>query len=93
MPPLKPSPQREVPMARRTLEKGFRKELGRRTIHEEILRVRVKRAKVLLEGSNLPLDEIALRSGFRYQAHFSTIFKKHTGQPPGTYRRNRQVIK
>jgi LacI family transcriptional regulator len=83
---------REVPMARRALEQGFRKELGR-TIHEEILRVRVERAKVLLEGSNLPLDEVALRSGFRYQAHFNVIFKKQTGQPPGTYRRNRQVIK
>ena len=80
----------EAPMARRTLEQRFRRALGR-SIHEEIQRARIEHAKTLLENSNLPLDEIALRSGFKYQAHLSTIFKKHTGQPPGTYRRRNRI--
>jgi AraC family transcriptional regulator len=54
--------------------------------HRYITSRRVERAKALLRDRDTPLVEVALACGFSSQAHFSTVFKLHTGMTPGKYR-------
>jgi len=74
-----------VPLSRRILENRFLKILGR-TPHQEITRLRIGRVKRLLVGTDLPLAEIAARTGFRHPEYMSVAFKKAVGMPPGRYR-------
>lgn len=48
---------------------------------------RVARAKDLLKDGMLPLIEIADRCGFGDQSHFTSVFTKHVGRSPGSWRR------
>lgn len=48
--------------------------------------VRLRAALLHLQDGQLSLGEIALRCGFADQAHFSRVFRKATGAPPGHYR-------
>lgn len=77
---------RHCPMARRALETRFRKLLGR-TPHQEILRVQLNRVKELLTGTELPLWEIAERTGFEPE-YLSTVFRQNAGVAPSEYRKN-----
>ncbi|HTV23709.1 MAG TPA: AraC family transcriptional regulator, partial [Polyangiaceae bacterium] len=54
--------------------------------HRYITSRRVERAKALLRERDTSLVEVALACGFSSQAHFSTVFKLHTGMTPGKYR-------
>jgi LacI family transcriptional regulator len=76
---------RAVPQARRLLERRFKKILGH-TPHDEILRVQLDRVKTLLAQTDLPLSEIAERTGFAHVEYLSVVFKKRIGQPPSRYR-------
>lgn len=76
---------RIVPLARRLLEKRFRAALGR-TLREEITRVQIHRVKRLLTETELPLAEIAGRTGFRHVEYLTVVFKRETGQPPSVFR-------
>lgn len=51
-----------------------------------ILERRVRKAQILLSTTDLPLAEIAERTGFVNVHYFSRIFKRHVGVPPGAYR-------
>ena len=77
---------RNVPLSRRVLENRFQKILGR-TPHQEITRLRIDRVKQLLAETDLPLTEIASRTGFRHDEYMSVAFKKAVGLPPRNYRR------
>lgn len=48
-------------------------------------------AKRLLYFSSLSTKEIAFDLGFNEPAHFSTYFKKLTGESPSKYRKNKQI--
>jgi len=48
---------------------------------------RVERSKALLRSSDQSISEIALLCGFADQSHFSTVFSRSTGVPPGVFRR------
>ncbi len=76
---------RKTPQSRRVLENRFRKAIGR-TPHEEILRVRIDRVKQLLSETDLTLEAISNRAGFRHVEYLSYAFKRETGKPPGRYR-------
>ncbi len=76
---------RAVPQSRRILEGRFKKLVGR-TPHEEILRVQIDRAKVLLAETELPMAQIAERAGFAHVEYFSAVFKREAGSPPSRYR-------
>lgn len=78
---------RHVPLSRRVLEKRFSDLLGR-TPHEEIQRLRLDRIKRLLTETDLPLNAIALRTGFEHVEYMSVFFKKAEGVPPGKYRKS-----
>lgn len=76
---------RACPMARRVLETRFRQVLGR-TPREEILRVQLNRVKELLVGTEMPVWQIADRTGFEPE-YLSVVFKQETGTAPSEYRR------
>lgn len=81
---------RQVGVCRRTLEMRFRAHFGR-TLHDEIRRVQIERAKQLLISTHLPVTEVGERSGFKYVNRFSVIFRSETGQPPGAFRARHAV--
>lgn len=61
--------------------------------HEYLLQQRIERAKaMLLSGADTRLAEIALNVGFQTQSHFSTVFKRLTGETPGRWRRAGQGL-
>ena len=76
---------RHSPMARRALEMRFKKLIGR-TPRQEILRVQINRIKELLVGTELPLWEIADRTGFEPD-YLSVVFKQAEAVAPSEYRR------
>jgi AraC family transcriptional regulator len=55
--------------------------------HQYILRERIERAKFLLCDPAMPLPEVALRSGFADQSHFTNAFRRMTNVSPRAYRR------
>lgn len=63
----------------------FRTATGLRP-HEYLLRERIARAERLLVSSSESLAEIALDVGFQTQSHFTTVFKRFTGQTPYRWR-------
>ncbi len=52
-----------------------------------VRRLRLDWAARQLAMSELPLSDVALHAGFSDQSHFTRQFKRHTGLPPGQYRR------
>lgn len=87
-----------VPVSRSVLQRRFRQETGR-SIQEEIIQARLRRARQLLAESDLPLFDVAERAGFKHQEYLGAIFKAHLGKMPfesrreflrsGLYRRKR----
>lgn len=78
---------RAVPVSRSTLERGFRKLLGR-SPHEELVRLRLDLARRLLLETDLKLSAVAQRAGFRHVQQFCSSFKKAFGKTAGRYRRS-----
>ncbi len=76
---------------RRTLERRFRKSVGR-TIAGEITRLRLERAKRRMVETDAPMKDIALDAGFRDADHFYKVFVRVEGVPPTQYREARQRI-
>jgi AraC family transcriptional regulator len=55
--------------------------------HDYVLSRRIEHAKLILSNTDTPLSEIALAVGFQAQSHFSTVFKRFTGETPKHWRR------
>jgi len=75
-----------LPVSRRVLERRFRAHLER-SILEEIVETRLRRAKELLLDSMLPIAEVAWRSGFGYVQQFNAVFRRAMDCSPLDYRR------
>jgi LacI family transcriptional regulator len=73
-----------------TLERRFLKHLGRSPM-AEIVRVRLREAQYLLAKTNLPLVEIAQRTGFHNVECLCNLFKAKVGVTPGQYRKESQL--
>jgi len=54
--------------------------------HEFLVHRRIQRAQEILRESELPLAEVALVVGFQTQAHFTTVFRRLSGDTPGRWR-------
>ena len=74
-------------LSRRELERRIQKLLGR-SRKEEIMRVRIERAKRLLMETDLPAAIIAKKCGFGEPKYFNQAFHNKVGLPPGAYRKN-----
>jgi LacI family transcriptional regulator len=73
-------------LSRRSLEMRFRKSLGR-SPYQEIRRVQIERAKLLLSRTDRPVREIADACGFKEARQLSTAFHERIGLTPRQYRR------
>jgi len=56
--------------------------------HRYVSQRRLERAMEMIASGELPLSEIAVRSGFSSQASFSRAFRRTVGLSPGEYRRH-----
>ncbi len=65
--------------------RAFRKSTGL-TPQNYLMHQRIERAKVLLAKDDLPIVEVSLRTGFKNQSHFTTLFRKFTKFTPKTWR-------
>ena len=54
--------------------------------HQWLLHRRVERAKQMLDAARQSLSDIALECGFADQSHFTRVFRKTTGCPPGRWK-------
>ena len=78
-----------VCISKRALQLKFHKTMGR-SIHEEIIQSHFNTAKILLVETNLPIDEVAVRSGFHYTSNMRRAFKNIAGILPQKYRQQHQ---
>ncbi len=81
----------ELALSRSTLQRRFLRLLGH-TIHDEIVRVRLKRAEELLAETEMPIATIAMRCGFGRQEYLGAVFRARLGQTPASYRRRVQHV-
>jgi AraC family transcriptional regulator len=56
-------------------------------VHRYIMKCRVERAYVLIEGSRLSLSQISAQCGFSSLGHMSATFSRILGVSPGVYRK------
>lgn len=76
-----------VGRSRTDMEQRFRQWI-KRSIHSEILRLRMERVRGLLRLTDLNLNQIAGRTGFSTSAHLCRLFQHHFHQTPTQYRKS-----
>ena len=72
-------------MSESTLTRRFRDVLGRSPV-EHLMRLRIDRARELLQNPDLNITEVALACGFTDSNYFSRCFKATTGYSPKGFR-------
>jgi AraC family transcriptional regulator len=75
----------DVQMSYFHFSRAFKQSMGM-TATNYIAERRIERAKKMLEETELPISEIALRSGFSSQSHFTTAFRRLAGATPKAFR-------
>lgn len=75
-----------VALTRRVLEKRFRNELGR-SVHEEIVRIRMELAARMLLETNMSIANIATVFGYSEINNLARCFRKVKGMNPLTFRK------
>ena len=65
--------------------RAFKQSMGM-TPTNYIAERRIEGATKLLQETDLPIAEIALRSGFSSQSHFTTSFRRVAGATPRAFR-------
>jgi LacI family transcriptional regulator len=74
-------------LSRSVLQRRFRQILGK-TVHDEILSAKLKRACQLLAETDFQLVEVAEQCGFKHQEYMGVVFRERLKQTPAQYRRN-----
>jgi AraC family transcriptional regulator len=77
---------KEVGMSYFHFSRAFKQTLGMSPT-SYIAERRIERAKRLMQDAALPISEIALRSGFSSQSHFTTSFRRLAGVTPRSFRK------
>ena len=75
----------ESGLSRWQLEERFRRAVGR-SIHDDILHVRLEEARRLVTTTDLPIKAIAPRAGLSSVAYMTTLFRRHFRMPPAALR-------
>lgn len=63
----------------------FTEQLGRSPMRA-LREARLRHAARLLEATDLPVERVAVASGFASPFHFNRVFRERHGTPPGAYR-------
>ena len=72
-------------VSRKTLCTRFKQETGE-TFASYVRRLRVERARRLLDTTDYEISQIAYQTGFSSQSHFQNVFKHLTGETPREWR-------
>jgi len=81
---------RAVGVSRRVLELHFRKSMNR-SVYEEVLRLRMDRACMLLVETNLSIAQVAEALDYEESKYFSRGFRQVIGLSPLAYRKRNSV--
>ena len=73
-----------VGISRSSLESYFRQELGR-SVHDEILHIKLKAAKTILETEECNIADVAVSCGFTSIQYMHAVFKRELGCTPRKY--------
>lgn len=82
----------ELAVSSRTLQNRFAATL-KRSVAQEIRRVRIEKAKRELTGSELSVEEIATRAGFATNSRMCEVFRRELGMTPSQYREQRKITR
>ncbi len=74
------------------IHKIYKQKMGR-TILEELIELRLSKAKELLELSDYSIMQISILCGFSSSQYFSYVFKRNTGLTPVQYRERKVVFR
>lgn len=93
---IKSEPMTDFDLSSLAAETGYSKRHFLRTFrastglspYQYILRLRLERARHLMQTSSLTLLDISLESGFTSNAHLSNAFRQHFAISPSNYRRS-----
>jgi AraC family transcriptional regulator len=77
---------RDVGMSYFHFSRAFKQSMGMSPTNY-IAERRIDRAKKLIQETDLPISEVALRSGFSSQSHFTTSFRRLAGVTPRSFRK------
>lgn len=58
---------------------------------EELIRIRFSQVERLLAQTDLTLDAIAERAGFKHPQYMAEAFRKRFGMTPGEYRKKNRI--
>ena len=76
---------REACLSRYHFLRLFRQTFDR-TPHQYLTERRIQKAKELLTSTRLSVTDVCFEVGFESLGSFSTLFTRHVGRPPITYR-------
>lgn len=83
---------RESRLSRWQLDQRFRRLIGR-SIHEQILHVRLAEARRLVLSTDVPLKSVAKRAGFRSASYMTTLFKRRFAATPAALRTTARIAR
>ncbi len=81
---------REVALSRSALERRMKTMIGR-SPGEELIRIRFSQVERLLAQTDLTLDAIAERAGFKHPQYMAEAFRNRFGVTPGEYRKKNRI--
>lgn len=76
-------------LSARQIQRLFKQELGESPA-TVLNRLRMARARELLEQSDMPIIDVADCCGFSTQSRFASVFKQHVGTQPSAYRKSKR---
>ena len=81
---------RRLATSRRQLQRAFA-EIGNTSFRDELAKVRMHHARALLAADAIPVRSVAASVGYHQPAQFAKSFRRHHGQAPSTYRKQRRA--
>ena len=80
---------REAGLSPSHFARAFKETTGRAP-HQYMLTLRLERARLLLAAQDATISDVAMRTGFADQAHFTRLFRRRYGVTPGAFMRDRR---